>query len=222
MPVHEDLINEIETAIASAAGLRYDEPDATNDVYENYIWSMCVEAARSKGASATYETVTGTAATTLRFRTSPGSIYSTAHEYTHAVLEFPGCPSLEVHVGVRITGKSRVLHECDVAVLYRDEAQFCRAENVHPRAARVLIAAECKYYTSSLQLHLGRAFLGLTRDIHAKERYFVTNAHSASVAKLIRHHQAEWEFGVIPAADEAAELKTRFQRAFRNFLVEHS
>jgi len=222
MAVHDDLIDEIEASIASAAGLSYHEPAATNDVYENYVWTLCIEAARSKGADVSYETVQGSTPSILRFRTSPGSIYSTAHAYTHAILDFVGCPLLEVHVGIRVTGKSRVLHECDVAVLYRDEAEFCRVEEVHPRAARVLIAAECKFYTSALQLYLGRGFLGLTRDIHAKERYFVTNAHSANVAKLIRYHQAEWEFGVVPLAEEALELRTRFGRAFRNYVVEHS
>lgn len=221
MSVRADLIAQIEAGLASAKGLGYAVPGATNDIYENYVWTLCIEAARAKNANITYQDVHGNIASMLRFRTAPGAIYSKAHDYTHAILEFDGCPTLEVHVGVRVTGKSRVLHECDVAVLYRDEAEFCRSEEVHPRAARVLIAAECKYYSSALQLHLGRGFLGLTRDIHAKERYFVTNARSDSVAKLIRYHQAEWEFGVIPHADEAIELRTRFGRAFRNFVVEH-
>lgn len=222
MTVHDELIGEIEASVSSAAGLSYHQPAATNDVYENYVWTLCIEAARSKQATISYETVQGGTPSVLIFRTSPGNIYSTAHAYTHAILEFDSCPKLEVHVGIRVTGKSRVLHECDVAVLYRDEAEICRAEQVHPRAARVLIAAECKFYTSAIQLHLGRSFLGLTRDIHAKERYFVSNAQSASVAKLIRHHQAEWEFGVEPSANEALELQTRFGRAFRNFVVEYS
>lgn len=222
MAVRDDLIDEIERSIRSASALNYNQPTATNDIYENYIWALCIEAAREKGAKISYETVSGKTPSQLIFRTSPGNIFSTAHEYTHAVLDFDNCPKLEVHVGIRVLGKSRVLHECDVAVLYRDEARFCCEENVHPRAARVLIAAECKFYTSALQLHLGRGFLGLTRDIHAKERYFVTNSHSESVAKLIRHYQAEWDFGVVPSKKEANALKMRFERAFRNFIVKYS
>ena len=221
MSVRDDLIHDIERSISAAAGLGYNEPASTNDVYENYVWLLCVEAARSKGARVTYRDVHGTAASILTFRTSPGAIYSRAHNYTHAVLEFDDCPTLEVHVGVRVTGRSRVLHECDVAVIYKEEADLCRAEQVHPRAARVAIAVECKFYTSALQLYLGRGFLGLTRDIQAKERYFVTNAQSASVAKLIGYHQSEWDFGVIPSANEALELQTRFSRAFRDFTVRH-
>lgn len=222
MPVREDLIDEIEASISAAAGLKYNVPAETNDVYENYVWTLCIQAARSKGATVSYEDVYGGRPSALVFRTTPGNIYSTAHPYTHAILDFAGCPMLEVHVGIRVTGKSRVLHECDVAVVYRDEAELCRQEGVHPRAARVFIAAECKFYGSAIQLHLGRGFLGLTRDIHAKERYFVTNARSASVAKLIRYHQSEWDFGVVPRAPESVELRTRFSRAFRDFVVEHS
>jgi hypothetical protein len=221
MPVRDDLIDEIESSISAAAALGYNAPTETNDVYENYVWTLCVEAARSKGAGVAYEDVNGARPTSLIFRTAPGNIYSVAQPYSHAVLTFAGCPVLEVHVGIKVTGRSRVLHECDVAVLYRDEADLCRSEGVHPRAGRVLIAAECKFYGSAIGLHLGRGFLGLTRDIHPKERYFVTNAQSDSVAKLIRYHQVEWDFGVVPAAQEAIELRTRFSRAFRNFVVEH-
>jgi hypothetical protein len=55
---------------------------------------------------------------------------------------------------------------------------LCRAEQVHPRASKVIIATECKFYTVDIQLALGRGFLGLTSDIHRKERYFITNGPS--------------------------------------------
>ena len=133
MAVREDLIAEIEAAVVRAAQISYDDADATHDIYENYIWSMCIAAARMQGATVTFESVNGHNASHLVFRTSPGAIFSTADDYSHAVLEFSACPPLEVHVGIRVTGRSRVLHECDVAVLYRDEAQMCREEHVYPK-----------------------------------------------------------------------------------------
>jgi hypothetical protein len=217
VPVHDDLIDAIEGIVKSAASVGYAEPSATNDIYENYVWALCLQAATQHGAAVSYQTVRERPASTLIFRTSPGAIYSTTHDYTHAVLDFDGCPPLEVHVGVKVTGKSRVLHECDVAVIDREETLLCRAEQVHPRASKVLIAAECKFYTSAIQLALGRGFLGLTSDIHRKERYFITNGHSSSVQKLIAHHQSEWEFGVLPNSTEADALLHSFARAFRNY-----
>jgi hypothetical protein len=214
VPVHDDLIDAIESIVAAAAAVGYSEPSATNDIYENYVWALCLQAATQHGAIITYETVHERPVT---FRTSPGAIYSTTHDYTHAVLAFGDCPPLEAHVGIKVTGKSRVLHECDVAVIDREEARLCRTEQVHPRASKVLIAAECKFYTSAIQLGLGRGFLGLTSDIHRKERHFVTNGHSSSVNKLIAYHQSEWEFGVLPSSAEATALLHSFARAFRNY-----
>jgi hypothetical protein len=190
---------------------------ATNDVYENYIWALCLQAARQHGAAIRYEEFNEERVTALVFRTSPGAIYSMAQPYTHAAIEFAGCPPLEAHLGIRVTGKSRVLHECDVAVLTKDEARLCRINQVHPRASKVVLAAECKFYTSAIQLYQGRSFLGLTSDIHRKERYFVTNGQSPSVMKLIAHHQSEWECGVFPKSADADALLHSFARAFRNY-----
>lgn len=218
MAVSDDLIRSIQNAIAHAKGLQYNEPAQTNDVFENYIWALCIHAARSDGARVRYEAVDGTPATTaLIFRTSPGSIYSTSSMYTHAVLDFAGCPALECHVGVRVSGKSGVLHECDVAVIYKDEADFCRQGQFHPRASQVLIALECKFYASSIDLHLGRSFLGLTKEIHTRHRYFVTNSSSPAVRKLIMHHKGEWEFDVIPGGRRSYGLLESLSRVFRDY-----
>lgn len=217
MTVREDLIIAIDNVVAKAASAGYSDASATNDIYENYIWALCLRAARQQGAAIRYETFNETPASTLVFRTAPGAIYSAAQPYTHAVIEFAGCPPLEAHIGVRVTGKSRVLHECDVAVLDKIEARLCRFEQVHPRASKVLIAAECKFYTSAIQLNLGRSFLGLTSDIHRKQRYFVTNGQSPSVVKLIAHHDLEWECGVLPNAADADALVHSFARVLRNY-----
>jgi hypothetical protein len=215
--VRDDLIVAIDNVVAKAASAGYSDASATNDIYENYVWALCLRAARQQGATIGYEAIDEAATSTLVFRTSPGAIYSSAQPYTHAVIEFPACPPLEAHIGIRVTGKSRVLHECDVAVLEKNEARLCRFEQVHPRASKVLIAVECKFYTSAIQLGLGRSFLGLTSDIHRKQRYFVTNGQSPSVVKLIAYHDSEWECGVLPNAPAADALVHSFARVFRNY-----
>jgi hypothetical protein len=217
VPVREDLIAEIEQLVSSAANLGYSNSTATNDIYENYIWALCLRAAAAQDATITFQTALEQQTATLIFRTSPGAIYSQSNNYTHALLEFAGCPAVEAHIGVMVTGLSRVLHECDVAVVDQEEARLCRTNEVHPRASKVLIAAECKFYTSTIRLHLGRGFLGLTSDIHRRERYFVTNRYSPNVTKLITHHQSEWESGVLPNTQEADALYYSFARAFRNY-----
>lgn len=221
MPVHDDLIAAIAQIASVAATVGYADPGATNDVYENYVWALSLRAASQQSAAISYRTADGAPASSLVFRTAPGAIYSTAHPYTHALLDFPESPPLEVHVGVKVTGRSRVLHECDVAVIDSEEAQLCRANQVYPRASKVLIAAECKFYTSAIQLHLGRGFLGLTNDIHKKDRYFVTNGTSTSVNKLIAYHQIEWDFGVLPNTQQADSLMHSFARVLRNYRAQY-
>ena len=99
----------------------------------------------------------------LLFRTSPGSISSKAPLFTHALIRFSGKPELEVHIGIKIQGKSRVPHECDVVVLPTSEADTCHSTNAHPRHSSIVIAAECKYYYSNLPFRLSREFLGLCK-----------------------------------------------------------
>src|SRR5438132_4543534 len=135
MAVREELISAIEAVVARAAATGYSSASATNDLYENYIWALCLAAARQHVALVRYEGYDERPTSSLVFRTSPGAIYSTAQPYTHATIEFPGCPPLEAHVGIRVTGKSRVLHECEVAIVDKDEARLCRANQVHPRSS---------------------------------------------------------------------------------------
>lgn len=144
-------------------------------------------------------------------------LYSVTHPYTHAVIEFENCPALEVHVGVRVQGKSRVLHECDVLVLPRTEAEISRSRQVVPRGSRALIAVECKFYSSNLALHLARGFHGLHSDLGLKHPFFVSNVRSIGVERFLTHHKRQWENGVEPDTAEATYLVGAFREAFKRF-----
>jgi hypothetical protein len=145
--------------------------------------------------------------------------FQMSQPYTHAVIRFNGRPELELHIGIKVAGTSGVLHECDVALLNRDEAHSCRRETVHPRCAAVILAAECKFYASVLPLNLGRSFLGLTGEIHKEGRYFVTNSGSPNIERLLRHHKVEWDVGVLPGREEALGLIHNLRRRLRKYKV---
>jgi hypothetical protein len=137
---------------------------AGNDLYEAYVWSLVLEAAQRENATVRLLDRLGRPPTAFWFRTSPSDIFSSAHDYCHAQVDFPGCPSLEAHIGIYISGKSKVNHEADVAVLYKDEADVCRRDAVHPRSGKVLLTAERKFYIdSNVGIGLGRSFLGLIK-----------------------------------------------------------
>ncbi len=214
------LVAEISAIIGSAYNTSYSAASAANDVFEGYALAIVVKAARAASATVSFEANDGSATTNLIFRTSPGDIFSPKKKYTHAVINLAGCPPLEAHIGVKVSGRSGVLHECDVAVVDRHEARVCRAGKVHPRASKVLIAAECKFYASTLQLGLARGYLGLAEELSKQDRLLVTNTNSESAARMIAYHKAGWEFDLSsPTSPQAADLEAKFKEAFRNYVA---
>jgi hypothetical protein len=109
---------------------------------------------------------------------------------------------LEVHVGIRALGKSRVAHECDVLVLRRDEGVLCRTNRVDPIHNQAELVVECKFYAATLGLGLLRGFLGLSADLGGSETRLVSNVSSPSMARLFKSHRRKWEDDLVPASAE--------------------
>jgi hypothetical protein len=209
---------EIQSALGGLSA-NLSSTAAGADLYEAYVWSLVLEAAQNEGATIRLQDRHGSLPTNFWFRTSPSSIFSSAHNYCHAEISFPNCPVLEAHVGIYIAGRSQVAHECDVAVVYQNEAQTCRAQNVHPRSGKALLTVECKYYIdSSIGIGLGRAFLGLLHDIYNGDRFFVGTRRSNSVGKLFSKHKKQYELGLSPLDTRLeGRLRSAFERVFRDF-----
>lgn len=218
MTTNTSLLNSIRALLGAIATPRLTEA-STCDLFEVYVFSIILDAARREGATITYENVDGSIPASFTFRTSPGYIFSTVNPYTHAVINFSNKPILEAHLGVRVAGKSKVLHECDILVLHQDEAAICRLGQISPNSSKSILAVECKYYTSNLQLHLARSFMGLVTDFSSSTRYFfVSNTSSRTVEQLLAHHRKHWEKNIIPSSiTELERLRNLFQDAFKNF-----
>jgi hypothetical protein len=218
MTIEDDLLNQIAGTFGSAISSNLTTTSDSSDIFEAYVFSLALEAAQTEGATITYRDVLGRVPTDFVFRTSPGYIFSTTHNYTHAVILFANKAPLEAHVGVRVVGKSGVLHECDVAVIEQIEAETCRRRQVPPRSSKVLIAVECKFYSTPLQLHLARAFIGLTVDLSATKPIFVTNSSSDSLEKLLTGRDRDWEHNLVPSFPvEVMRLRHKFQDAFQKY-----
>ncbi len=223
MAINDDLLNGFQAALGQLVTPTLTSASKTSDLFEAYILGIVLDAAVSEGAQITYRDVTGNLTSQFVFRSSPGFIFSDEQPYTYAVVDFDGCPLLEAHVGVRVAGRSDVLHECDVCVLYRSEAATCRRNRVHPRSAKVLLAVECKFYGASLPLGLARSFMGLGSDLGANHCYIVVNTTSPTVEKLLTHHDRPWEHEIQPNSTLAiTRLKNAFQKVFRNFVASES
>jgi hypothetical protein len=218
--IRPTLLREIQAALGPAVVPNLNTVSAVSDVYEAYLFSLVLRAARNEGATVTLECINGGQPNPFVFRTSPGYLNSTRRNYGFAEIAFPDCPTLEAHLGVRISGHSAVLHECDVLVLLQDEANICRSrrELVAPRSHKVIVAVEAKYYATDLALHLGRGFLGLVTDMSAQNAFFVINRDAKSIEKLLAHKKQQWEHRVVPGVPLAVgRLTNAIQKAFHNF-----
>src|SRR5689334_11022140 len=104
MTTTSSLLTAIQAALGSTISPSLTSASDTSDIFEAYVFSLILEAARIEGANVYFRDVNGNSPSTFIFRTSPGYIFSRAQPYTHAVIEFSGKPTLETHVGVRVSG----------------------------------------------------------------------------------------------------------------------
>jgi hypothetical protein len=156
----------------------------------------------------------------LVFRRSPGKISAVTNPlYTHALIEFPGeVPALEAHVGVRVQGRSGVLHECDVLVLTAEEAQACREDDRHPKSRHVVLAVECKYYVSTNpSLGLARGFLGLTQEIRSRDCHFAINTSAEAIRKLLAHYDRKSSRNIDSGSAQNEFGRAKFRNVFENY-----
>lgn len=214
------LLLQIKSALGPAVSPNLTTSSKTSDLFEAYVFTLVVEAAKIEGAKVTYNDVYGNVPSNFVFRTSPGYIFSQAQAYCHAVIELPNVPALEAHIGVRVIGKSKVLHECDVAIIEQSEAETCRQRFVPPRSSKVLLGVECKFYSTAIPLNLARAFIGLTSDLSFHRIVLVTNTQSESAEKLLSRRDKLWEHQVTPSSNTAVlRLRHKFQEGFQHWMA---
>ena len=217
--MRSQLLTEIRQVLGNAVSPNLTSRSKGYDLYEAYVFSLVVRAAQRSGAQVRYENTDLSTPTKFVFRTGPGEIAS--GNYSHAVLSFARKPELEVHVGIYVSGVSKIPHEADVCVLLRDEAMFCRASGVRvfPRYSSVALTAECKFYESSgIGVALGRGFMGLSKDFASRQNFFVMSREAMRVKALLAHHKQHWATSIVPGSSFALNrLIGSFETVFENF-----
>jgi hypothetical protein len=225
MTIRPGLISNIKAALSSALSPNLTAGSKGDDLYEAYIWSVVLDAARNKGAKILFKDIQGNIASgVFTFRTSPSEIWWSSENYCHAEINFPKCPPLEAHVGIYVAGRSKVRHECDVAVLFKNEADVCRSRNALPRASKVILSVEAKYYVAStLGLGLGRAFLGLCNEIQRTNRFFIATSPSKSIAKLLSKHTIGFDLEFTPTIPHNVDvMRGLFEKVFASFIAQET
>lgn len=149
--------------------------------FEAYIFSLCCEAVRRAGGTATLTGIkSGANPSTIVFRGAPGSMASTNQDFCYANCTL-NQRSFEIHVDVEYQGTSGALHEIDVSVCDHSHASAVRRTSATPKGTgnKLLIAFECKFYEASPGVNLGRTFVGLVSDCGSlRLKGFISNIPS--------------------------------------------
>jgi hypothetical protein len=212
------LREELPQALPSALTVDGPSPTAGNDLYEAFLFTMVLKAARSEGYNVSFADGFGQIPTEFRLRRSPGRL-PTGNSFTHAILTLPNTTkdALEIHTGVAVIGKSKVAHEADVLVLPASDAQRCRQLGIDPPSHDAILVVEGKYYTTPVSLGTGRQFLGLDVDLSARVIVLAATVTSSSVVHLLEGRRKLYEVGVLPGRKAERDLQERFAIALRSY-----
>jgi hypothetical protein len=191
------------------------------DLYEVYLFGLCVEAAESIGLDVSFRDTSGMPTKALLLRTSPSSIWSQAQLFTHAALSFHGSARLEVHLGIYVRAGSGVSHEADIVVIEATEAARSRVQQNDPRINKSAVMIEAKFYSSNVRLRTGREFLGLVADFGGGSSIFVSSSPGGSVHRLLSYRGRSAHFELIPKSTQENELKSQIATKLRDYLARH-
>lgn len=160
-----ELENAIDTLLGHPAGPRSYQlvRRVEEKAYEAYVFGLCLRSVRALGVQPVLWGIT-TTPNPFIFRGAPGQIHSTYKNYGYASFTL-NHQEFEIHAGVEFAGSSGMTHELDVCIMRADAAHECRRHPNDPPASSVFGAWECKFYDTSLDKHLARAFVGLVDDL---------------------------------------------------------
>jgi hypothetical protein len=213
----------LEKAVENAIGVldqAYRTIAKPSDLYEAALFAAAVRAATDAGGRCLITNDGVSAAAQLRFRCSPGNLWSGG--FTYALVGFSNGKELEIHLGVYVLA-GRVAHECDVAIIDHVEAERSRAGGVHPRKGKnqLISCVEAKLYAASPPLGVGRGFLGLAAELGRSKCSLAFPAKaSGNIAALIAGKPSEHFDELVPGS---GKVEARFchylETAIRNWLV---
>lgn len=175
-----DLDRELRTMLGASAVFYPNGKPQLDDYYEAYLWAETLDAAATNWTVAHVNVGSGTDFT---FRMGPGKLTSSA-AYTYATLK-RGPRRGELHVGIRIKGRSGVLHEFDVVGLSRSAADRCRMQGVQPDERDTRLHIEAKFHAADLSLGTGRSIIGLGMDCPSIHPFLVSRRQGSDTMRQL-------------------------------------
>ncbi|NQE71504.1 hypothetical protein NG2371_05977 [Nocardia gamkensis] len=214
----------VESALSLTLSGPYSARAKPTDLYEAAMFTMMLRAAEHAGGTVFVTNDGLNSAVDARFRTSPG-ILSASSEYTYAVVTFPATPTrhaqrVEVHLGIRFSGRSGICHECDIAMLTGAEADRVRAgRRSFPSSRALITAVEAKLLTRGPGLEDGRNLLGLGTEFRLQKcRLVAPNSGAASLRRLFAYWPCQLSENLIPGTAEALKLEDDLRETILEWL----
>lgn len=204
-----EVINDLQNDIF-LPDLKRQKVDAA---YEAYIFSLILRAIdtfadRSNGQPAIrIKNINGNSNNIFTVRGGPGEIYGNSSNYSYAEFTYKDV-EYEVHIDVQFAGTSTVKHEVDVSIIDKCKAENYRNEGQTAKSVSLRSAFECKFYSSSLEKHLIRAFVGLLDDMGKLElSAFTSNLFSQDIDTYCTSKKRPYFMGrLIPGNREVDEF----------------
>lgn len=198
----DDIRSELKNLAAKAPALR--TRASVPKLYEIFILMCLVKALRKIGATFEIRDSKDIPSGKLVFRLGPGVIYSPTTTSSFVLVTYKSA-QYEIQNSLYVLGQSKVSHELDVCLIEREDAQYSRSNGIDPMHTRIKFMAECKYYGDRLDLHLGREFLGLSREFTLRVKTIVSNVESNDIHKIMKQYKGTENFNVSPDNPDAVD-----------------
>ncbi|MEU4161726.1 hypothetical protein [Actinoplanes sp. NPDC026670] len=193
--------------------------DRAERVYEAYIFAQVVASAAECGALISYENGSEAQVKDLLLRGAPGALHVRDRGFTHALLQFGNARPIEMHVRVKVQGKS-FASESDILLLDTKTARESRDKRKLPAAVGCLLSIECKYYLVPLPRDEAIHYLGVRSNLSAKmQSLFVTNSFSAPANQCLGGEPWPYEFGVLPGTRFQQYVRAHIRQIVKRFIV---
>jgi hypothetical protein len=176
----------------------------TEKIYEIYILTLILRALNSIGAMCDARDSHDNQTNRLILRGAPGLIYSPTTNASFIDITYNN-ERYELHNGIRVMGKSDILHELDICILTKREAERCRFHSVNPSHTKIRLLIECKYYGVDLPLRIGREYLGLSSEFQVRVKTLVSNIEDVNILKLLNSHRGTFTSHVYTGAQNNVE-----------------
>lgn len=191
------MINSIQQILSNVGGLStlLTSVRRVDKIYEVFVYCLVIETLRNMNATLEIRDANDKPTADLNFRLSPGYLWTPRAQAGFIYFTYNN-HEYELHNGVRIQGRSHVLHEADICILDRSEAENCRYNSIHPKQTKTKMLIECKFYGRGLPLNLGREFLGLKAEFSLRVTTLASNSSSSGVFDLIKAHKGTTNFDI--------------------------